>query len=493
MSTQPVNTPLLPEPADYTAADFDACDGSLQTALTAAFPSWTDQNRAAIGTNYRRALCYILDILTKYQNDHGRENLMPYTKRRRNMQAILRGFGISMKGRAAASADVTFTLAAPGSKDVVIPAETLIKTSGLQTPLDFYTTEAVTISAGGSVGTASAINGQLRNDILDSSGEPDQRRTGSFNEFVEDSDTIEIDGDNWVRVTNFFNSGPLSQHYVVDIDEQERPVFIFGNGVNGKAAPIGQIIANYRTGGGAAGSVGIGTITQIGNQITDVDGNPVQITVTNAAAATGGFDAETVEQARRRVPGALRALTRTISREDFEIVALGVAGVARTSMLTADEDAAVADNAGELVVIPTGGGVPSAILKAQVLQEVTVVFPTMLTFLVTVIDPTYLTVDITVDVKRKDGYTDAQVEANINAALTALFAIEDAETGAPNELMDFGANLPEQLIPFSTLISTIAGAEGVQRVDEDTFLPADDVTVALREFPELGTVTVTFI
>lgn len=493
MSTQPSNIPLLPPPADYTAADFDACESALQTDMVAAFPQWTDFNRAAVGNNWIRSLCYILDILIKYQNDHGRENLLPFTKRRRNMQAILRGFGMRMKGRAAASVDVTFTLGVAGSKDVVIPAETLVRTSGLQEALDFYTESALTIKAGNTTGTVSVINGQLRTQTLDSSGEPNQRRTGSFNGFIEDTDTVEIDGDNWARVSNFFNSGPLSQHYVVDIDEQERVVFVFGNGVNGKVPPVGGINVTYRTGGGADGNVGAGVITEIGNQITDVDGNPVQISVSNAAAASGGFDAETVEQARRRVPGALRALTRSVSREDFEIIALGVGGVARTLMLTNDEDATVADNAGELIVIPTGGGVPSAALKAQVEQEVTVVFPTMLTFLVTAIDPTYVTVDITMDVKRKDGFTDSEVEANINTALTALFAITDADTGAPNPEMDFGAELPEQLIPFSKLIATVQGADGVQRVDEDTFSPADDVSVGLREFPQLGTVTVTFI
>lgn len=491
-STTRSNTPLLPEPVDFTTADFDSCDAALQSALTQAFPSWTDHNRASIGSNYRRALCYILDILTKYQNDHGRENFMAFVKRRRNMQAILRGFGIRMKGRSAASADVTFTLAAVGSKDVVIPVGTQIKTTGLLNPITFSLASSVTILAGGLTGTVAATAATIRSETLTSTGLVDQRITSQFREFVDDSDTITIDGELWVRVPNFFNSGALSNHYVTEIDEQERVVFVFGNGVNGKVPPLDDIFASYQTGGGDNGNVNALQITQLDGAITDVDGSPVQITVSNAFDASGGFDAETVEQVRRRAPGALRALSRCVSREDFEIVGLGVGGVERTMMLTTDEDATVADNSGELIVIPSGGGLPSAILKAQVLQEVTVVFPTMLTFLVIVIDPTYVTVDLTIDVKRKDGFTDAEVELNINLALAALFAIVDTN-GAPNIAMDFGANLPEQIIPFSTLISTVAGADGVQRVDEDTFLPADDVAVGLREFPQLGTVTVSFL
>lgn len=491
-STTRSNTPLLPKPVDFTTADFDSCDAALQSGLTQAFPSWTDHNRASIGSNYRRALCYILDILTKYQNDHGRENFMAFVKRRRNMQAILRGFGIRMKGRSAASADVLFTLAAVGSKDVVIPVGTQIKTTGLLNPIIFSTVSPVTIAAGGLTGTVSVTAATNRSETLTSTGLVDQRLTTQFREFVDNSDTIVIDGENWIRVPNFFNSGALSNHYVTEIDEQERVVFIFGNGVNGKVPPLDDIFAAYQTGGGSDGNVNALQITQLDSAITDVDGSPVQLTVSNAVDASGGFDAETVEQVRRRAPGALRVLTRTVSREDFEIVGLGVGGVIRTMMLTTDEDATVADNAGELIVIPTGGGLPSSILKQQVEQAVTVEFPTMLTFLVTAIDPAYVTVDITVDVKRKDGFTDAEVEENINIALAVLFAIVD-DNGAPNIEMDFGANLPEQIIPFSTLLKTIANVDGVQRVDEDTFLPADDVTIGLREFPELGTVSVTFL
>ena len=96
------------------------------------------------------------------------------------------------------------------------------------------------------------------------------------------------------------------------------------------------------------------------------------------------------------------------------------------------------------------------------------------------------------DVKAKTGFSTATVEANINAALTAYFALLDAN-GSPNTQVDFGANLIDNLVPFSDLLKTVAGAAGVQRVDEDTFTPANNVAIPLRGFPQLGTVTVSFI
>ena len=491
MATQPSNIPVLPAPVDFTAADFDTCLETLQLAVNAAFPTWTDFNRAAIGNVMLRSFCWTLDILTKYQNDQANECFFPFVKRRRNMLALASGVGVRLKGISAASVTLQFTLAAAATADVIIPSDTLVRTSG-EDPQTFRTTVGLRIVAGQTQGSVGAIATQDVAESLTSSGTANQRLLLQQAPFVDDSTAVLIGADAWIPVSNFTLSGPTDKHYLVSVNEFNQASLIFGNGLNGQIPPIGDVEVAYEVGGGVLGNVGAGTITELSGAFTTTSGSLVTVTVTNPGASSGGADRETVEQARRRIPGQLRANSRTVSREDFEINALAVPGVARAMFLTKEQDGAVADNAGVIVVIPEGGGLPSTILKSAVVGQITVTFPTMVTFAVAAADPSYNTINITVDVKAKTGFTTTAIEANILAALTTYFALLDS-SGAPNTNVDFGANLIDNLIPFSDLLKTVAGAAGVQRVDEDTFVPANNVSIGLREFPELGTLTVNFI
>src|SRR5262245_56608501 len=83
---------------------------------------------------------------------------------------------------------------------------------------------------------------------------------------------------------------------------------------HGAIPPDGaQIVASrYRWGGGAPGNVGSGTLTAL---LTTI---PYVARVENLQAAIGGVDAETVDNAKRRGPQALRAGARAVTVPDFE-------------------------------------------------------------------------------------------------------------------------------------------------------------------------------
>jgi hypothetical protein len=87
----------------------------------------------------------------------------------------------------------------------------------------------------------------------------------------------------------------------------------------------------------------------------------VQVSVRNPAPASGGADRQSVASAKLLAPESLRALTRTVAREDFEINARRLSGVARALMLTSNEDPTIAENTGILYVIPQSqAGAPHA-------------------------------------------------------------------------------------------------------------------------------------
>jgi hypothetical protein len=131
---------------------------------------------------------------------------------------------------------------------------------------------------------------------------------------------------------------------MVLVDQNDRATIRFGNGASG-APPTGTVQVTYKTGGGAGGNVDAGRLVVLEGAFTDVHGHPVQVSVTNADPASGGTDRQSVAAAKLLAPESLRTLTRTVTREDFEINARRVPGVARALMLTSNEDVSIDENA----------------------------------------------------------------------------------------------------------------------------------------------------
>ena len=84
--------------------------------------------------------------------------------------------------------------------------------------------------------------------------------------------------------------------------------------------PRGSIIrASYDYGGGRQGNVGIGAISK-----GDL---PAGVKVTNPLPTWGGDEAETVNEAERRIPTYLQHRDRLISQDDFKTITWRTPGV----------------------------------------------------------------------------------------------------------------------------------------------------------------------
>jgi predicted phage baseplate assembly protein len=141
-------------------------------------------------------------------------------------------------------------------------------------------------------------------------------------------ETVEVEQEDggyeqWQEVTDFSESGPEDKHFVLDSAEGE---IRFGPAVRqpsgetrqfGKVPPVDRAIrfSTYRYGGGSEGNVGRGTISVLKSSI------PYVASVTNRRAASGGVDAESVDNAKLRGSQALRTRNRAVTAEDFEFLA----------------------------------------------------------------------------------------------------------------------------------------------------------------------------
>jgi hypothetical protein len=243
-------------------------------------------------------------------------------------------------------------------------------------------------------------------------------------------------------------------------------------------------------------------LSKVDGSFTDDAGAPVTVFVVNPEPATGGTDRQTVASAKLLAPESLRALTRTVAREDFEINARRLSGVACALMLTSNENPIIAENTGILYVISQSqapGAMPTPALKNLVLRQVTEIYPCTLTFQVSVLDPVYMTIDVVARIFLRQGYAANDVRDRVCANLGGYFRVREPD-GTPNPLVDFGFNLkdvegnPVGEIAWSDLFNVIRDTPGVRKMGDArldltlNWLPAD-VRLNVREFPVLGVVT----
>ena len=117
----------------------------------------------------------------------------------------------------------------------------------------------------------------------------------------------------WHEQPHLLASGELDRHYLI---ERATGYVRFGDGRHGRI-PLagGPVRASYAVGGGVAGNVPRGVITELRTGIAGLQ------SVTNSVAAQGGTATEALGMTERRAPQRMRHRGRAVSREDYEWLA----------------------------------------------------------------------------------------------------------------------------------------------------------------------------
>lgn len=168
-----------------------------------------------------------------------------------------------------------------------------------------------------------------------SNGMPNQVLRLAQAPVLADSLALEIDeGDGyqpWTEVPDFFASGPEDRHFTLNRSTGELRFPDIGGRIPAPNPnrPANVLARRYRIGGGAAGNVGAGRITQLRGHLGGVDAAGIA----NLFPAAGGGDEETLAAAQERAARTLKSHERAVTREDFELHAKSVAAVARARAL----------------------------------------------------------------------------------------------------------------------------------------------------------------
>lgn len=484
----------LPPSVDYTDKDFDSLRARLIALLKSVFPDWTDFDVASFGNLLVEMFAFVGDVLTFYQDNLARESRLVTATQRKNVMALAKMLGYRLRGAHPATAELEFGLARPAQAAVTIPAGTIVRTQEVTDPIRFQLLAAVTITAGATQATGIGEHSKTQRQLFDSQGLTDLSLPLDFGPYLDGSAIVTTPQGPFTEVDSFLNSGPNDRHFVATVDQNDLATLRFGSG-----PPTGTISVTYKTGGGSTGNVDAQRLVVLEGSFRDANGGLVQLSVRNPLAASGGADRQSIASARLLAPESLRAITRTVAREDFEINARRLTGVARALMLTSNEDLSIGENTGILYVVPRGGGLPTPALRAQVLRQVTEAYPCTLTFQVAVQDPVYRRFDVYARVFLRQGASPSVVRDAIRANLASWFRVTEPD-GTPNPNVDFGFNIkdvegnPVGEVVWSDIFNVIRDTPGVRKMGDARLdltlngLPAD-LKLNVREFPVLGTVS----
>jgi hypothetical protein len=140
---------------------------------------------------------------------------------------------------------------------------------------------------------------------------------------------VTVNGAAWEGVPTLYAQTPNAQVFATINQSSGGAIVQFGDGSEGATVPTGQnnIMANYRVGIGSAGNVAASSITTLVDRPVGVSG------VTNPMAATGGQDAQSVDDIRVNAPLSVQTLGRAVSITDYQNFAVTFAGISKASAL----------------------------------------------------------------------------------------------------------------------------------------------------------------
>jgi len=271
----------------------------------------------------------------------------------------------------------------------------------------------------------------------------------------------------WDEVADFSRSGAHDRHVQWDSGSGEvrfGPAVRHPDGAirqHGAIPPDGAQVAvtSYRIGGGARGNVGARTLTALRSAV------PFVSSVTNLRAASGGVDAETVEEARLRGPLALRTGQRAVTATDFEMLARQASvEVARARCLPA---ARTGSSAVRLLVVPQvrtapgTHGIDDFALSSELFDAVATAIEERRTVGVAVElgTPYYQGVSIAALVRTLPGRPAEAVRQRISDALTEL--VHPLVGGPDGTGWEFGQDLT-----VGAVSQVVESVDGVLAVDE---------------------------
>jgi len=164
------------------------------------------------------------------------------------------------------------------------------------------------------------LEGKSFVDNYSGTGQTLQSFATTKSSIIYDSITVKVDGILWERVDYFTDSQPRRE-YRVEFDSIYRAYIMFGNNRAGLSPAKGSQIEIFaRTGGGKRGNIVTG-YAEYQTQVTVLGiESSIPVTFKNYTKGDHGYDGDTIEDIRRKLPSYLRTQDRAVTGLDYKIL-----------------------------------------------------------------------------------------------------------------------------------------------------------------------------
>ena len=190
-------------------------------------------------------------------------------------------------------------------------------------PADIYNRpiydQNIVITAGSTVNSnIVGIEGQTYVEDFIGTGNINQSFPLSFRPVLMDSIRIAIDGLKWEPVEYFTDSQPRRE-FRVEYNSDYSAYVVFGNNRAGISPPNGSIITStYRVGGGTVGNI-VSNFVSVDTLVT-IEGQSftVPVNLTNYTKGEYGYNGDTVEDIRTKLPVYNKSQNRAVTGADYK-------------------------------------------------------------------------------------------------------------------------------------------------------------------------------
>lgn len=469
---------------DYTSRDYSSIRDDMIRNIPNFAPEWTSRDQNDFGIIMLEMFAYMGDLMSFYIDKMANEAYIGTATQRDSVLSIASLLGYNVTQGTPATATLTFA-AVDSPSSIVVPAGTLVATStvvdasGAQ--IEFETDSEITVPAGSAGVTVSATQGRtVSSEVLTSSfnGLPNQAFQLSESPVDIYSIVISVNGTVYQRVNNLIDYSGNSPVFTTSTDTNDNVYVVFGDNLGGRIPPLSaSITATYRVIDGSRGNVPAGSINYI---LTNYSPG---LTVTNTDESVGGTDIESTSSIRVNAPRSLRGLNRAVTLTDYSNFALQTVGVGKASSIGNSYNSIV------LYVASTGGsdvvsGTPTAAWESLADEvELNLVDKTPPGTTVTILPPTYLTINIDVTVYIQAPYRQDTIQSQVNSAMLQLLSYSSVTFG--------------QSITIKDVIMAGALVQGVSNVVVNVLSTSSsgiaDIVCAEDEIPVAGTINITLV
>lgn len=280
------------------------------------------------------------------------------------------------------------------------------------------------------------LEGRTTEEFLEGTGDVGQSFQLRFFPVIFDSVRVTIDGVQWNQVDFFTDSQPRRE-YRVEFDSNYNAFVIFGNNRAGLIPSQGSSIEiEYRVGGGQIGNIVTGFVTTQTQVTIPGFGVPVAITFTNYTRGEFGYDGDTVDDIRRKLPAFLRTQNRAVTGEDYKTLSDQFATafhgkVGKSNAIL--RNSGCAGNIIDLYMLAQEGtdGLVEAGNELKVALNEEMNTKKMLTDFLCIRDGEIVSTDISIDVTSDKFFRkfELEVRENITQRVNSFFALNNWEFG----------------------------------------------------------------